>query len=153
MQVSPDQLSKLEQTLLSQAEPLHNRFRALFTLKAVGGSDAIRIVAEGASAWLWLASCAEEETRADPCELPSVDAAPPSRPGFKDPSALLKHEFAYVLGQLRLTEACPILSGVLENQEEDPMVRHEVRRLLAGSPWRPPLAGAQLDSGGTLRAY
>lgn len=50
MQVSPEQLSKLEHTLLSQTEPLHNRFRALFTLKAVGGSEAIRIVAEGASA-------------------------------------------------------------------------------------------------------
>lgn len=49
MQVSADQLTKLEQTLLSQQEPLHNRFRALFTLKAVGGSEAIRIVAEGAS--------------------------------------------------------------------------------------------------------
>jgi hypothetical protein len=55
MQVSPDQLAKLEQTLLSQQEPLHNRFRALFTLKAVGGSEAIRIVAEGTSSAATLA--------------------------------------------------------------------------------------------------
>ena len=131
MQVSADQLAKLEQTLLSQQEPLHNRFRALFTLKAVGGSEAIRIVAEGATLGLaheqqpalWRGAF-DHEQRADqvlcaPC--PGFSA------GFKDPSALLKHEFAYVLGQLKLVEACPILSAVLENASEDPMVRHEVR--------------------------
>lgn len=46
--------------------------------------------------------------------------------GFKDESALLKHELAYCLGQIRKESALPILQSVLRNKAEDPMVRHEV---------------------------
>ena len=46
--------------------------------------------------------------------------------GFDDPSALLKHELAYCLGQMNRTSALPVLESVLRNQQEDPMVRHEV---------------------------
>lgn len=46
--------------------------------------------------------------------------------GFSDPSALLKHELAYVLGQINDPSAIPILSNILADKEEDPMVRHEV---------------------------
>lgn len=46
--------------------------------------------------------------------------------GFKDESALLKHELAYCLGQIQKTSALPILESVLANTTEDPMVRHEV---------------------------
>ncbi|TPX58114.1 hypothetical protein PhCBS80983_g03360 [Powellomyces hirtus] len=45
--------------------------------------------------------------------------------GFADDSALLKHELAYVLGQMRNPEALPTLVKVLETLDEDPMVRHE----------------------------
>ena len=48
--------------------------------------------------------------------------------GFQDPSALLKHELAYCLGQMKNTTALPILESVLANRQEDPMVRHEVSR-------------------------
>ncbi|KAM0683232.1 deoxyhypusine hydroxylase [Mitosporidium daphniae] len=44
---------------------------------------------------------------------------------FADNSALLKHELAYVLGQMRLTSAVPTLIEVLQNKTENPMVRHE----------------------------
>lgn len=44
---------------------------------------------------------------------------------FNDPSALLKHECAYCLGQMQNETAIPILIGILENLFEDPMVRHE----------------------------
>jgi HEAT repeat protein len=44
---------------------------------------------------------------------------------FADPSALLKHELAYCLGQMQSKEAVPILSSVLSNMQEHPMVRHE----------------------------
>ena len=47
--------------------------------------------------------------------------------GFKDESALLKHELAYCLGQIRSESALPVLEEVLRNTSEDPMVRHEVR--------------------------
>lgn len=46
--------------------------------------------------------------------------------GFSDPSALLKHELAYCLGQMKITAALPTLESVLRNKSEDPMVRHEV---------------------------
>lgn len=49
-----------------------------------------------------------------------------SKSGFSDSSALLKHELAYVLGQINNPSAIPTLTAVLENMEEDPMVRHEV---------------------------
>lgn len=46
--------------------------------------------------------------------------------GFSDDSALLKHELAYCLGQIKNTAALPTLEAVLANEAEDPMVRHEV---------------------------
>ncbi|KAJ7095775.1 armadillo-type protein [Mycena belliarum] len=45
--------------------------------------------------------------------------------GFQDPSALLKHELAYCLGQMKNPSALPALETVLKNTDEDPMVRHE----------------------------
>ena len=45
--------------------------------------------------------------------------------GFVDESALLKHELAYCLGQIKRTSALPVLESVLTNEKEDPMVRHE----------------------------
>jgi hypothetical protein len=53
MDVTPASLAKLEDCLLNTSgeHPLHNRFRALFTLKALG-AKAIPIVAKGTSCWL-----------------------------------------------------------------------------------------------------
>lgn len=96
IEVSEDMWSKLEETLVGQGNtvaPLHERFRALFTLKNVATDRAVSIIAKA----------------------------------FADPSALLKHELAYVLGQMRLPAAIPTLADVLANEQEDPMVRHEVR--------------------------
>lgn len=42
-----------------------------------------------------------------------------------DASALVRHEVAYVLGQMRASSALPTLSTVLEDECEDVMVRHE----------------------------
>jgi hypothetical protein len=49
--VTPEQLSALRSTLLntSGSTPLHERFRALFMLKAVGGDEVITIISEGTS--------------------------------------------------------------------------------------------------------
>ncbi|EGN98329.1 hypothetical protein SERLA73DRAFT_183276 [Serpula lacrymans var. lacrymans S7.3] len=91
--ISPSELKALEASLLNASGnvPLHNRFRALFTLKSLKNEDAVRIISEG----------------------------------FKDPSALLKHELAYCLGQMKQTSALSTLESVLKNPTEDPMVRHE----------------------------
>ena len=44
---------------------------------------------------------------------------------FATPSALLKHEVAYCLGQTRNAATLPHLDAVLRDRNEDPMVRHE----------------------------
>lgn len=49
---------------------------------------------------------------------------------FSDKSALLKHELAYVLGQIRNPIAIPVLSEVLGDFSQDPMVRHEAGEAL-----------------------
>ncbi|KAF9267333.1 Deoxyhypusine hydroxylase [Marasmius fiardii PR-910] len=91
--VTADQLKALEDSLLniSGNVPLHSRFRALFTLKALKTDEAVKAISKG----------------------------------FQDPSALLKHELAYCLGQTKNTSALPVLEAVLRDVNEDPMVRHE----------------------------
>jgi hypothetical protein len=49
---------------------------------------------------------------------------------FTSPSALLKHELAYCLGQTRNPEAAPFLRAVLDNGDEDSMCRHEAAEAL-----------------------
>lgn len=44
---------------------------------------------------------------------------------FEDPSALLRHEIAYVLGQMADVHALPVLGRVLATESEHVMVRHE----------------------------
>ncbi|ORM39423.1 Deoxyhypusine hydroxylase [Babesia sp. Xinjiang] len=45
--------------------------------------------------------------------------------------AFLRHEIAYVLGQASCKEASDVLIALLENENEDPMVRHEAGEALA----------------------
>jgi deoxyhypusine monooxygenase len=49
LQVSPETLASLETTLLNKSGnvPLHKRFRALFTLKALKNDDAVNIISKG----------------------------------------------------------------------------------------------------------
>lgn len=49
---------------------------------------------------------------------------------FGDSSALLKHELAYCLGQMRNCKAVSFLSTVLENDKEETIVRHEAGEAL-----------------------
>jgi deoxyhypusine monooxygenase len=44
---------------------------------------------------------------------------------FEDPSALLRHEVAYVMGQMGDAHALPVLTRVLATESEHVMVRHE----------------------------
>ncbi|XP_076309742.1 deoxyhypusine hydroxylase nero [Tachypleus tridentatus] len=55
---------------------------------------------------------------------------------FNDPSALLKHECAYCLGQMQDPRAVPVLTEVLKDKSQEPMVRHEAGEALGaiGSP-------------------
>ena len=106
------ELKALEECLLnvSGKVPLDVRFRALFTLKGLKNDEAVEIISKG---MLILPN-------PPACELKIAVL------GFSDDSALLKHELAYVLGQLKNEAALPKLEAVLRDTAEDPMVRHEV---------------------------
>jgi deoxyhypusine monooxygenase len=49
---------------------------------------------------------------------------------FDDPSALLRHEVAYVMGQMQDPHAVPFLTRTLERLDEHVMVRHECAEAL-----------------------
>lgn len=49
---------------------------------------------------------------------------------FESDSALLKHEIAYVLGQMQNNHAVPVLIDRLSDENEDLMVRHEAAEAL-----------------------
>lgn len=87
----------LRKTLTSESEPLARRFRALFSLKHL--------------------ACLPSSS-----QIPALEAIASA---FTTPSALLKHELAYCLGQTKNLAAVPSLRKVLEDVQEDPMCRHE----------------------------
>lgn len=93
---SEEQVAAVGQVLVDTKVELAQRFRALFTLRNIGGPDAIS----------WISK------------------------GFKDESALLKHELAYCLGQMQDARAIPTLTAVLKDREQEPMVRHEAGEAL-----------------------
>ncbi|KAF9763976.1 Deoxyhypusine hydroxylase [Nosema granulosis] len=61
---------------------------------------------------------------------------------FKSTSVLLKHEVAYVLGQMQIEETIPVLIKVLDDQNEDEIVRHEAGEALGNFPYRKDIAEA-----------
>ena len=68
---------------------------------------------------------------ASPPDLPTAkDAVDALATGFSDPSALFRHEVAFVFGQLSHPASIPALERVLENLEEESMVRHEAAEAL-----------------------
>ncbi|XP_071954063.1 deoxyhypusine hydroxylase-like [Antedon mediterranea] len=90
------EIKRIGAKLCDVARPLPERFRALFTLRNLGGEAAIDYINE--------------------C--------------FSDPSALLKHECAYCLGQMQDKYAIPKLITVLKDTHQDAMVRHEAGEAL-----------------------
>ena len=96
----------LKAQLINQSLPLFERYRALFALR-----DAVAAKGDEAAV---LAICA----------------------AFGTENALLKHEVAFVLGQLEHTASVQPLCEVIAKEEEHPMVRHEAAEALGaiGSP-------------------
>ncbi|KAG8454563.1 hypothetical protein GDO86_000979 [Hymenochirus boettgeri] len=86
-----NEIGSVGKVLLDPERPLPVRFRALFTLRNLGGSEAVDYICRA----------------------------------FEDDSALLKHELAYCLGQMRNRRALPVLIKVLCDRQQEPMVRHE----------------------------
>jgi len=96
----PDEttVEKLSSMLVDTSLPLKLRFRILFTLKNLDRQQQ------------------SEKTSA---VVEAISRA------FDDTSALLKHECAYCLGQMGNTYAIAKLIEILNDSNEDSMVRHE----------------------------
>lgn len=63
-------------------------------------------------------------------DLGTTEAVEALATGFTDPSALFKHEIAYVFGQMCHPASVPALVKVLNNHQEANMVRHEAAEAL-----------------------
>lgn len=98
-------VTALRNTLCSETAPLAKRFRALFSLKHVAA-----------------------QSPATPQTVPAIEAIAAA---LTSPSALLKHELAYCLGQSGKEEAVPFLRNVIEDRQEDAMCRHEAAEAIA----------------------
>ncbi|XP_053658243.1 deoxyhypusine hydroxylase [Anopheles marshallii] len=96
VQVEESKLIAIGDVLNNRDRPLKERFRALFTLRNIGGERALESIGR--------------------C--------------FDDESALLKHELAYCLGQMQDVRAIPMLTKVLADVQQEPMVRHEAAEAL-----------------------
>ena len=99
-----DNILALRKALTSESVPLARRFRALFALKHH--------------------ACLHPPSAQT---LPAIQAIAAA---FSSPSALVKHELAYCLGQTGNRAAVPYLRRVLEDTIEDPMCRHEAAEAL-----------------------
>lgn len=62
-----------------------------------------------------------------PTAVPAIQAL---ASGFQDPSALFRHEIAFVFGQLSHPASIPSLVATLSDQKEESMVRHEAAEAL-----------------------
>ncbi|KAL8840711.1 MAG: hypothetical protein Q9170_001229 [Blastenia crenularia] len=98
------EVAALRKALVSESVPLARRFRALFSLKHYASL--------------------QPPTQQGLHAIEAIAAA------FPSPSALLKHELAYCLGQTRNLAAVPFLRQVLEDRQEDSMCRHEAAEAL-----------------------
>lgn len=99
-----DEILALRKVLTSESVPLARRFRALFALKHH--------------------ACLHPPSAQT---LPAIQAIAAA---FPSPSALVKHELAYCLGQTGNRAALPYLRQVLEDTSEDAMCRHEAAEAL-----------------------
>lgn len=97
-------VAPLRKALVSESVPLARRFRALFSLKHLASQHP-----------------------PTPQTVPAIEAIAAA---FGSPSALLKHELAYCLGQTKNATAIPYLRQVLEDRQEDAMCRHEAAEAL-----------------------
>lgn len=87
---------ELEARLLDAKLPMFERMRALFSLRAIGTPDALRVIARGL---------------------------------LEPESALLRHEAAFIFGQVQDQATIPWLVDSLKN-DPNPMVRHEAAEAL-----------------------
>ena len=137
-------VSELGDDLANKEIPLADRFRVLFTLRNIGGEDGIDAIARGKDPFADVLSAISHPSSHYPHLLLPPSPPPPLLSplckltcvcvwcgvAFEDDSVLLKHEVAYVLGQMKDGYAVETLLTVLSDEDEDVMVRHEAGEAL-----------------------
>lgn len=104
-------IAKLRDILLSPSEPLFSRYQSLFSLRNVA---------------LTIARGGSPEPSAHFSEVVEALSLAVAAPG----SALLRHEVAFILGQLSISRTGDSLIKRLQDPTEAPMVRHEAAMAL-----------------------
>lgn len=103
MPQSTESVEDLETALMDTETPLFRRYRAMFALRDLASPPHL------------------------PTAVPAIHAL---ARGLADPSALFRHEIAFVFGQLSHPASIPALTAALSNLEEASMVRHEAAEAL-----------------------
>lgn len=103
MAASQPSIPDMEKTLLDTQLPLFQRYRAMFALRDLASPPDL------------------------PTAAPAVEAL---AKGLRDPSALFRHEIAFVFGQLCHPASVPSLTTTLSDTAEIGMVRHEAAEAL-----------------------
>lgn len=96
-------IDELQAILLDTRRPLFERYRAMFALRDLSSPPDL------------------------PTAIPAIQAL---ASGFQDPSALFRHEIAFVFGQLSHPASIPSLIATLSDRKEESMVRHEAAEAL-----------------------
>ena len=96
-------IPELQRALHDTSLPLFKRYRAMFALRDMASPPDL------------------------PTAVPAIQAL---ASGFKDPSALFRHEIAFVFGQLSHPASIPSLTETLGNKSEVSIVRHEAAEAL-----------------------
>lgn len=106
-------VAALRTALLDESLPMSERYAAMFALRNKGGADAVQALGD-AFGYLhfWFVVVFN------------------NTPHIRCRSALLKHEVAYVLGQMQDAHAVAVLQRVLRASDENAMVRHEAAEAL-----------------------
>ncbi len=101
-------VSELGALLVDDARTTAEKFKCAYELKALGGKEAVETIVG--------ALLVPQKRRR------RMDVVSRRDNG----NILLRHEYAYILGQMKDCEACDALEEVLMDLEDDPIVRHEV---------------------------
>lgn len=96
-------IPQLQEKLLDTTLPLFTRYRAMFALRDLASPPTLST---------------------------SISAVHALAAGFSDPSALFRHEIAFVFGQLSHPASIPALVACLSEKDEESMVRHEAAEAL-----------------------
>ena len=96
-----DQIARAREILMGNSSPLFERYQALFTLRNLGTEECVKILGEALLKY-------QNDER----------------------NNLLKHEIAYVFGQMQHPSSVPYLKQILGDVSENEMVRHEAAEAL-----------------------